>query len=293
MNSQPGIRYFASLGLLTLLPLFACSEAPQEPVASLTAVPAQLELPFGYSSPLELRWKMIETLGEGVGEPLVFVHLLDDEGAVRLTLDHPFPGAWQADGEAVGSLRMYHSALASALPPGTYRLTAGLYRGERRFALDAGADIGRLEYELGKVVVPRAKLTGPQYSFSGSWGAAQPGSDQQVRARRWLASDGSLDISKIPGAGSLWLQLRLPRAGDGMQLVLEEGEREPSVRLTGSCGEMEVELRGGSVEEVAIPVPTGTESCQLQFDANFHLVNLENLGTATLILEQMGWEPDS
>ena len=116
MSSRPQNRWPACFGLFLLLPTLACQEAKQEPVAALSATPVRIELPFGRSAPLELQWKMLAPLGEEDGEPLVFVHLFDDEGEVRLTLDHPFPATWRAGEEVTDPLRIYHSALAPALP---------------------------------------------------------------------------------------------------------------------------------------------------------------------------------
>ena len=269
----------------------ACGSPPQEPVAEVSIDQEQLVLPYGHSRAFELRWKMLAPL-EGInGDPLVFLHLLDDEGEVALTLDHPFPSSWQPGETVTDPLRFYHSFLAEALPAGDYRLTVGLYRGSHRFTLLGGVEVARQEYEIGQVVIP-SSAEAPAYTFSETWGDVQLGSDRQVFGRRWLRDDGSMEVTRLSNPGQLWMSVRLPWAEEGQELVLEEGEHSPWLRLTNSCGEGQAEAVGPGTHGVSLELPASEGPCVVHFDTNFQLVDRRRALRSSIILEQLAWEQD-
>src|SRR6185503_12304723 len=152
-----------SLALLLPCVLIAagCRRAP-EPVAKLTLTSKQLDFPHGRLVPLELRWEPSQPLPSLPGpSPLVFVHLLDAQGNVARTFDHPLAGRWQPGSPIVDRVPMYHSAIGPALPPGDYRLTVGLYDGkDKRFALTVdGEMLKRQEYVVAQVKVPEVSTS--------------------------------------------------------------------------------------------------------------------------------------
>jgi hypothetical protein len=272
------------------LPLLAgCGEESTEPVAKLSVKPATVDLSWGTSTVLNLHWEILAPLEGSEGKPFVFVHLLDEKGEVRLTFDHPFPGPWSPGESLDHPLRIFHSALGAALPEGRYRLTAGLYEGKDRFLLEAGTEIDEGEYEVAAVEVP-APGGQPTLFFSESWSEPIPGSDRQVVARRWLREDGALQVSDAASAGTLWLDLQLPRSGEEREIVLDEGASEPVLEVTSECGDFATTATGSGNRRLSVPLPADT-ACVLRFEANFRLLDTKNLKDAVLMLEQVGWEP--
>ncbi len=265
--------------------------AGESPVARLEVSPPTLTLPHGQVRPLTLVWTPVEALEEVEGPPLVFVHLLSEPGRPLRTFDHPFPRDWRPGTPVRYELPLHQSALAPPLPAGGYRLTVGLYQaGGRRWPLAVqGEEIDGREYLAAAVEVP-AEAPGPRFGFAGPWLEVEPGEDLQMLARRWLLGDGALGVRDAPGAGALWMTLRIPEGGRaGERLVLEPGAAEPGVVLSGTCSEVETGITGRGTHEVRLPVAAGAPPCEVRFDVNFHLVTEGSPHRRTVALEGLAW----
>jgi hypothetical protein len=231
--------------------------------------------------------------------PLVFVHLLDEAGDVVRTFDHELPEAWRPGSTVADTVTLHQSALAPPLPAGSYDLTVGLYRGDRRWALETGAPtVDRAEYVVAEVTVPEDGSKAPMLHFSPSWMATEAGSDAQVLARRWLAQDGTLRLADIATAGTLRLALHLPEPGGQEDLVLEEGHQEPSVSIESDCGGgFAMTLAGFGTHLVEVPVKASedgsvAELCELAFDVHSHLLERRTLQTRAVMLEGISWRAE-
>lgn len=264
---------------------------------------------------LSLDWELLEPLPEG-DPPVVFLHLIDGAGAVVRTFDHPFPGPWRAGSRVEDRVEIYQSSLAPPLPAGGYGLVIGLYRLDgTRFPLEAGVAAGRHEYELARVEAagPAAEL--PRIELGGDWSPIEVGSDRQVLASRWLAGEGRLTVAGAPGAGALWMRLRVPAPeGAASNLVLAEGATVPELRLASLCGGAESAVTGFGLHEVEIPVdpveaPSEPETgagaagaagtaCEVVLTPNFHVVTLRPGADPpeirrAVLLETLAWRPPS
>lgn len=278
------------------LPLLACGQAPQ-PVATVEVVPTEISLPYpGYSS-LRLEWGPIAALGEVEGQPLVFVHLLDQAGSVVRTFDHPLPFAWRTGEKQSYEIPLYQSALAPPLDRGEYRLSLGLYdRSGRRWALDvSGEEVAESEYAAARVRVDDGADGVPMFYFSPSWLPLEAGTDVQILGRRWLTDAGALRVAEVPGEGSIWLTFRIPPPEEGLEeLSLAEGETEPSVRIAGSCSDEEKTVSGFGSHQVRIPLTAGAdgelaEECEIVVEPNYYLVEVKTLARRSLALEILSW----
>lgn len=288
------IPSFVCLALLSLL--FACGEEAPPPVGSVVLEPSSFDLPHGHWAGAVLRWQMRAQLEGLEGDPMVFVHLLDGEGNVRLTLDHALPGGWAAGSTIEDPLTFYHSSLGPRLPAGDYRLTVGLFDpvSGKRYALEGGPDIHRQEYALGTVSVPEAAGDLPEASFSPAWQPVEPGRDRQVLARRWLVGSGTIEFAPAAEDGRLSLLFKVPHVVDGIQLAFdspEESKGSPEVSITSSCGP-EARLVGSGNHRLEIPLTTG-QACELELVPNYQLIDLASFRRSTLTLEQLAWQPGS
>lgn len=279
------------------LALSACGPT-EAPVASLTVEPTTLTLPYPGYAELGLDLVMREPL-DGEARPLVFVHLLDDSGDVVRTFDHELPEPWRPGSTVSDTVVIHQSALAPPLPAGTYDLTVGIYRGERRWALETDAPtVDRAEYAVAEVTVPQNGSRAPMLHFSPSWMATEAGSDAQVLARRWLGQDGTLRLADITAAGTLRLALNLPEPGNQEDLVLEEGHQEPSVSIESDCGGgFSTTLAGIGPHLVEVPVQASEdgalpELCELSFDVHSHLLERRTLQTRAVLLEGISWRAE-
>jgi hypothetical protein len=207
-----------------------------------------------------LVWEPLGALPEdGAGPPLVFVHLLDDAGAVVRTFDHPYPTPWRVGAPVEDPLEIHQSALAPPLAPGRYRLTVGLYRrGGERYPLETvGEEVGRREYALATLAAAGSGAGLPAIEADGDWLPVEPGTDRQVLASRWLAGAGALVVAGAAEPGALWLRLQVPVAGAGNRLVLAADASEQEVRLTTPCGGAIVLVTGPGDRELELPVEPG------------------------------------
>lgn len=279
--------------------LSGCGGDRGQPVASLTATPERLVLPYGAFTELELGWR-VTAQAEGAVEPLrVFLHLLDAGGALARTFDHDLPGPWREGREVQYQARIYQSILAPPLPPGAYTLTGGLYDGEgRRWPLDTeGERVGRDEYRLATLEVPSRGLELPTIEFSETWSPTLAGGDRQVVAFRWLSGDGTIRLRDLHESGTLWLGLRVPADGEGdlRRRILEPaagGEGIPRVGIAVDCSGFEAQVSGEGHHDVGVPLTLAEEPCTVAFDADYVMDSPGESGRS-LILEILAWKPAS
>ena len=268
----------------------ACRGEP-DPVGRLAVDPPRLELAHGSFVPVELEWTMEEPL-PGDRTALVFVHLVDAEGTVLRTFDHPMPGGWAAGEVRTDPVPVYHSAIGPALAAGTYDLVVGVVdsEGERWPLHTDGRLAGRLEYAVASVEVPDLDPEASRFLFEGAWLPVEAGTDVQVVARRWLEDEAAIQIVALPeGARELGLVLRIPAPSDALRLVPEEGSDQAAVLVATDCSGFEAQVAGPGTHEIRVPVEWGTESCRLRLDPTFHLVEIDSLRHLAVSLEQLGY----
>jgi hypothetical protein len=281
-----------AVALPVLVVALAGCRRSAEPVARLTVTQRQIQLPHGSMVPLELKWQPTVALPAGT-TPLVFVHLLDAQGGVARTFDHPFPGRWITGETIVDQVPLYHSAIGPALPPGDYRLSVGLYDGkEKRFALDVeGEERGRQEYVVAQVRAPELSTSAPALTFSPEWQAPEPGGDRQAVARRWLSGDGSLEVAKLTPPARLWMLLRIPKVEPPLRMLLDPGATVATVGVSANCGSgFSADVSGEGFHQLAVPV-AAPGPCKVGFDTNYAVVEMGTGRKLSLGLEQVGWEP--
>lgn len=285
--------------LLALALAAACGGAP-EPVAGLEVELARKELPHRSYLPLQLAWRLREPL-TATGALRVFVHLIDPEGSVARTFDHPWPHEWRPGSRVEYVVLLHQSALAPPLEPGGYGLTVGLYdeAGERWPLATRGETVDRYEYRVAELIVPPGAGQQPLYQFSSEWLAPEAGRDRQILTRRWLGGPGHLRAAGVLRPGELWLRLRLPQPGERQQLVLGEGASQQGVVIRSDCGGVEVRLAGAGEHDVVLPIAAsgatagGPEegSCAIHLEPNFYLRELDSLSRRALSLEVLAWAP--
>ncbi len=298
MKTRHWIVYAAPAVLA--LSLAAC-RAPGPPVARLSVGPEVLEVTYPGYTELSLSWdhESRERLEGLVGEPRVFVHLLDEGGGVTRTFDHPIPFEWSDAGSAEYEIKLYQSALAPPLAAGSYPLSIGLYdRDGNRWPLEVeGEEIDDAEYLVATVEVLEPASGFPMFYFSPEWKAIETGNDRQVLGRRWLGESGSLRVTRIDRPGTLWLQVGVPaEAAEGKVLVLAEGAAEPAVRIRSDCGAFEATASGAGSHEVEIPIEAGVAAsegeepeCAIVFEPNFYLESKGTLDRDSVALENLAW----
>ena len=146
-------KYWTGLAGAALLVLcLGCGDA-EPPVASLEIEPTEITLGFPDFVKLSVRWDVKAPLGEVEGEPLVFVHLLDEPGSVLRTFNHPLRFDWQPGRKAEYEITLFQSSLSPPLTPGSYLLSVGLYdTSGRRWPLEVdGEEVDLHEYQAGKI----------------------------------------------------------------------------------------------------------------------------------------------
>jgi len=279
-----------------VLVLGACGEAA-EPVATVTFEPNPMVLPYPGYLAAHLQWEVTAPLGPSESNPLVFVHILDEEGNVVRTFDHPLPFDWQPGTSHDYEVILYQSALAPPLDNGEYRLSLGLYdpSGQRWALCCLGDEIDDFEYQAATVSVNGKADEVPMFYFSPSWLPLEAGTDVQVLGRRWLTDEGSIRIAEIPSQGSVWMRLRLPNpATEVEELALMEGEAEPLVRVGGTCSAEEFPVGGRGFHEIKVPVDVNEEGeipteCEILLQPNFYILEVDTLDRRSLALEILSW----
>ena len=294
MRAKPLTTFF--LRLLPVLTLVACGPS-EPPVATLEVEPTDLQLAFPGVVDLNLSWSIERPLDGLEGTPLVFVHLVDEQGDVRRTFDHPLDFEWSPGQSREYGIHLYQSALAPPLQSGTYSLTAGLYDSTgRRWPLRVeGRETGQMEYRVAEVDVRGEAKGSPMFFFSPAWLPLESGLDAQIMARRWLGeSEGTIRVVDCPDSGSLWMLIRIPSAKqEEMEMVLAEEASAPEVRVTSTCGLEEICVSGPGFHVIEVSLATAKkellEACELRLKPNFRF-DSEPFGTPrSLALEVIAW----
>jgi hypothetical protein len=308
--------------------LAGCGGEEAEPVARLAAEPMALTVAYGTYTALGLTWQPTAELEGASGEARVFLHLLDEDGGLARTFDHDIPGGWQVGRERSYRVPVYQSLLAPPLPPGDYSLTAGLYDAEgNRWPLAfEGEGTGRHEYRVATVEVPAQGAELPAVQFSPTWSPTLAGADRQVVAFRWLAGDGAIRLTDLPGPGTLWMALGIPGAGVGgltRRMLPESGEGggeegeaegaedegegegaepegaggeteapdgEPRVSVEASCGGFTAQVSGEGRHDVEVPVHSEAGECEVTLRPNYIMESPAG-DEQTVVLQILAWKP--
>ncbi len=283
--------------LILMLLLFGCQDSAP-PVAELEIEPSRLELPYPGFLNLRLRWRIKSALAEVEGEPLVFVHLLDEPGSVMRTFDHRLKFDWEPGRSRAYEITLYQSGLAPPLSAGDYHLTVGLYdTSGRRWPLAVkGEEVDRYEYRVADVSVPSESDSVPMFYFSSGWLGLEGGTDRQVLGRRWLSGQGTIRVAEIPAPGSIWTLVRIPGLEpEAEELNLEEGAEQPAVLVGSSCGGPEISAIGFGTHEIVIPLgEEGAEppdECEVSVKPNFYVLKLDTLARRSVALDVLAWAP--
>jgi len=287
-----------TLGVLVIF-LGGCEKTP-EPVASVKIEPTQIHLPYPGSVTIEMDWEMQASLDDISTPPLVFVHLLDDEGSVERTFDHVLPFAWQPGTSESYELTLYQSALAPPMDPGIYRLSVGLYEvGGQRWSLSgSGEEVAKLEYLLATVDTQSDPSAVPMFYFSPSWLPLEAGTDVQVLGRRWLTDEGVIRVAEVPAAGRVGLWMEISEAiAQVEEMSLLEGETEPRIDITSTCGGQEDSVAGYGVHEIQVTVlatEDGSlpEECEIVLRPNYQVVEVATLARRSVGLQILTWSND-
>jgi len=271
----------------------AC-KASRAPVASLSAEPKQLDLPYPGVAELKLVWRIQVGAPELGPRPFVFVHLLEAPGSVVRTFDHPLPANWHRDEPVEETVRLFQSSLGEPLPPGQYAVSVGLYDPDTkiRFPLATTAqDVDRQEYQVAVVRVPDNKGAMPRFEFSSDWLRAEYGTDRQLLVTRWLAgTKGTLKASGLPAGSSLFLQVRIASGGKGLTYSRQPaGESE--IILHSGCAPEELRIVGDGHHVAELAVPAGKDGCEIELEANFTLTAQEWHEARSAALEILAIRP--
>jgi len=282
--------------LLAALGVAACGSG-SPPVAGLDFAPSALTL--GWPELAEVRVRLVaeRALPPEAGQPIVFLHLLDEPGSVVRTFDHALPGEWEAGRTYDYTVRLLQSALAEPLPAGEYVLSLGIYSPELgRFALRGEArEIAKLEYAVATVTVPPPAAAGARARFSENWLPPEPGGDRQVLARRTLAGAGAgtVQFGPLAGPGRIYVRADIPEeTRDAGRVELAAGESQAKLKVSSSCGGEQVELAGAGGFDVELPVPEGVAGpCELTFEPNFQVRWRNRAESTSVRLVQLAWQP--
>ena len=292
------LQHAVVLGIL-LVSFGGCDRAP-EPVASVRIEPSQAQLPYPGFAKVELQWDLAAPLEEISGDPLVFVHLLDPEGNVERTFDHDLPFDWQTGTSQSYEITLFQSALGPPMDSGEYRLSLGLYEasGKRWPLSGSGEEVSQFEYHLATVNTEGDPSAVPMFYFSPSWLPLEAGTDVQILGRRWLTDEGTIRVAEVPSTGTVWIQLLLSDARPQLEeMSLLEGESEPQVALTSTCGGEETTVSGFGVHEMQVRVEANAEGllpeeCEIVLRPNFQIVEVDTLARRSVGLQILTWSSD-
>jgi hypothetical protein len=271
-------------------------------VAELRVEPRQLSLPYPAYRELEIALEPRAELGPGA-EPILFLHMIEEPGDVLRTFDHPLPESWSPGRPIRYTVRLYQSAMARPLPPGTYQLTAGLYEASgRRWPLVAGGEeVDRHEYPVARVEVPEPSESEPRFTFTTGWTPVEAGSDRQVLARRWLTGIGQVTIEAARPSGLLWMVVHIPPAPERGARVVGNDDHEPSVLVRASCAATETVVSGIGRHEIEIPLTLRAEigegggagaegaGCELELVPSFYDQLEGSFDRRSAALEALAW----
>lgn len=283
------------IGCLLVLPLVACGGEPP-PVAHVEIEPAEIALPYPGYAEYRLAWTLEAPLEGRQGSLAAFIHLLDDEGAILRTFDHPIPFEWQSGATPSYTQKIFQSALAPALETGRYRLTIGLYDEANRWGVStSGGAVRSSESLLATVTVDEVEGGFPAFYFSPEWLPVEGGVDRQVLGRRWLREDGVIRLGELTRPGSLWLLVGVPTAAEeDLELIFDEGADSPQVTVTSGCGDVAVTVSGSGSHGVTVPVTAGEDGvvaaeCEIVIDSNYYLTSTKDGTRRTVALESLSW----
>lgn len=285
-------KNYLALPLLALsLSLLACGEDDGPPVARVEVAPQQLRLGFPEVETFQLTWTPTAELEGLSSQPMVFVHLLDDQKKLVRTFDHPFPQKWRTGTPVTYEARLFQSQLAPPLSPGTYTLTVGLYEGRRRWALEGlGERVDSAEYVAAQVEVP-SESNAPKLVFSPQWQPVEPGADRQVLVRRWLGNRGAIRLEGVREAGTLWLVLRIPQVDPSNERLELEGEAGLPAVLVRGCGGFEMSVSGPGTHEIEVPVEAARNgACRIGLNPNYSIVSATTKKRRSVSLENAAWQ---
>lgn len=279
------------LAIAVLSLLGAACGGGEEPVARLQVEPKTVQLGYPEVQTVRFSWAPAAPLEDGTA-PTVFVHLLDDRDTVVRTFDHPFPQPWREGVPVEYEVKLYQSALGDPLPPGSYRLTVGLYNPEgKRWALEGlGEDLGRHEYLASQVQVPPNQ--GPRFAFSNKWLPKEPGGDRQILGRRWMAERSAIRVQGMSGPGTVWMVVRIPEVSGGEKLVLQGDSKIPSLHIGGNCGTAETNISGPGYHELELPLnppPRPDGFCRILLTPSFQIVPAGTGRPRAVSLENLAW----
>lgn len=282
-----GAASVALLALVLLIPA-ACG-GPEEPVAELAVDASRLTLPYPESRELVLTWRPRAELPTDA--PRVFVHLLNAEGTVERTFDHPFPQPWRPGTEVSYPLHLYQSMLGPPLAAGEYRLTVGLHGSDDRWPLATdGPAAGRREYRVATVEVPGPRTADlPSIDFRGAWLPLEPGTDRQVLGSRWLGAEGVVAVEETASPGRLGLLFETPEPPAGVERTVEGPGDEPCLKVESTCDGSERRLSGTGLSPFEVAVPAG-EPCEIRLQPNFRLDHPDFAGKSARLLV-LTWDP--
>ena len=280
-NAMNGTRLAIGIAVFGASVIAGAACRRSRPVGALAVRPATVNLSRSFVAPLELRWITAATLDRLRGKPRVFVHVLDGGRKLLRTFDHPLPEGWTPGRARSYEIELYQSAIAEPLPEGAYEMTFGLYDdGSRnRWPLTVdGEEVGRQEYRLATLVVPKVAPPAPSFQFAGGWLPVEPGSSKQVVARRCLWGGGSITVVAPPGPGTVRVAASL-KAGQGPGVAA-------AWRVSSSCSPEVAEILGSDLEWAGFPVAAraGEPPCEIRFTPPAQPTQL-------LCLEVLAWRP--
>ncbi len=284
------LRVFTLVVLCTL----ACGR--EAPVARLQVSPRTLSLPYPHAASLELTWLPLSPLA-AAGELEVSVHLIDRQGNVQRTFDHPFPESWEAGSEVSYRLPLAQSAIARPLPPGSYDLIIGLFTaaGDRWPLEVAPPGPDQHEHAVAEVLIPYPAMVNPRFDFSGAWHAPQETGVRQILATRWLSEKSAeLMVWDIDQPGEAVLSFRIPRLQEqGFQLRAEAPATVPAVAVESDCGGVRGRLSGYGAHEIRVAVAASASSrrCAIRFAASSYFITPEDSRKYSALLESATWAP--
>ena len=288
-------KNYLALTLLALpLCLLACGgEDNAPPVAQVEISPKQAKLGFPEMQAFQVTWNPSAELEGLSSEPMVFVHLIDENREVVRTFDQPLPQQWRAGTPMTDEIKIYQSQLAPPLSPGKYTLTLGLYEGKKRWPLGGlGETVDDREYAAAEVEVPQESAA-PKVVFSPQWLPVEPGADRQVLVRRWLSDKGAIRLEGVRAPGSLWMVVRIPPIDPANErLELEGTASSPGVLVRGSCGGFEMSVSGPGSHEIEVPVePSANGVCRVSLNPNYLIVSAASGQRRSVSLENLAWFP--
>lgn len=298
------LRISAAVGLTCA---FAACRPEDPPIGRLAVEPAFVHLAYPRFHVVRFVFtpsRALPTVGTGAlaEPPIVFVHLLDRAGEVIRTFDHELPRPWREESVIDYDVVLHQSAIAPALPPGEYRLSAGLLvDGTQRVTLEVaeGSErVSRGEYVVATIDVPAVDESLPMFYFSSSFRPVERTLDEQHPAVRWFAGESILRVGEVAGAGEVFLGLRIPPHDTAeAELRVEAGAIEPAIWITSPCSGREVRVTGAGRHDVRLPLeraPDGSQGCEVRLAPNFRFqTRVPGEPAFSALLEVLSWSASS